>query len=70
MTSLSIVEPLNVIKDISTCFVSGSIFASLNAFAFQCRKEALNDRVIVTTTFAAQATDDAMPFKESLEVVA
>ena len=70
MASLSIVEPLDVVKDISTRFVSGSIFVSLNAFAFQCGKEAFHDRVIVATAFAAQAADDAMPFQQSLKVVA
>ena len=64
MASLSVVEPLDEVKDIRFCFVPREILSSLDAFAFQCREEALHHSVVVATAFVTDAAGNAVSLKQ------
>ncbi len=55
VTSSSIIERLDVIKDIGSCQVSGFIYALLDTLLFQAAEERFGNGVIPAVTTTAHA---------------
>lgn len=69
MAAFSIVEHLNVLEQIGTCFVSGAVAYAVHAFAFENAKEAFYDGVIIAIPGGTHAACDTMPGKLFSEIV-
>ena len=70
MSSLRVVEHLDVVEDVRTCFVVVDVDAPLDAFAFEQLEEALGNGVVVTVTATTHAADDLVCLQEGLPVFA
>ena len=62
-------EPLDAIKDISSCYITGPISASADSIVFHSREEALHHRVMVALAEATHAALDAMVGQQFLELL-
>ena len=60
MSAFWIVEHLDVIEDVSTCFFPICVDFSSNAFALEQFEEALGDRVVVAVATSARARDQVV----------
>ena len=69
MSSSRVVEPFDVIIDISSCFVARPISASADSVVFHSREEALHNGIIVTLAGTAHAALDAVLNKQLLELL-
>jgi hypothetical protein len=58
--SFRIVEPLDVIKDISSCFIARSVSTTTDPIVLHPGEEALHDRVVVALAETAHAALDAV----------
>ena len=58
-----VVEPFNVIEDISTQFVAGTVPAPTQAFCLQSGEETFHCGVIPAITAAAHTASDAVRFQ-------
>jgi hypothetical protein len=70
VASFSIVEHLDVLKQIGLGFVSRPIAYAVDTLSLKDGEEALDDGIVVAVTGAAHAAVDAMPGKFVTKVVA
>ena len=70
MPTPGVVEPLNVVKDICTSFVSGFVPGAKHSFNLQRREEALHRRIVPALSAPAHAAGDALIDQQALEVLA
>ena len=69
MPSFRIVEPLDVIKDINSCFIARAVSASADSIVLHPREEALHDGVVVALAQATHAAFDAVVSQQLLELL-
>ena len=70
MATFSIVEHLNVLKQIGTGLLSVAIANAVHTLSLENTEEALDDGIIVTVTGAAHAAVDAVLGEFMAKVVA
>ena len=69
MPSSRIVEPFDVIKDISSCLITRPISMSTGSIIFHSREEALHDGIVVALALTAHAALDTVIRKQLLELL-
>lgn len=70
MLVLGVVEPLNLVKDICTNFVSGFVSEAKHSFDLQPQEEALHCRFVSVHIVSAHATGYALICQQALFVFA
>lgn len=70
MPPLRIVEPLDVVEDVRSGFLPGSVTPAVAALGLEGREEAFHRRVIPDVAGAAHAAADAQAGQQSLKVFA
>jgi hypothetical protein len=68
VTSFSVVEDFNVVKQAADCFGAAGVPVMIHPFGFKKVEEAFRNRVIVTVSFAAHAASHAMLGKQFLVI--
>ena len=63
MASFSIVEYLDVLKQVGPGFISGPVANAIDTLSLEDGEEALDDGIVVAVAGAAHAAVDAMPGK-------
>jgi hypothetical protein len=67
--SFRIAEPLDVIKDIGSCFVARPVSASTDSILLHPREEALHNRIVVALARTVHAVFDAVVGQQLLELL-
>ena len=70
MSTPGVVEPLDLVKDICTSFVSGFVPEAKHSFDLQLQEEALHCRFVSAHIVAAHATGYALICQQALFVFA
>ena len=63
-------EPLNVIEDISSCFILGSVAPVVNSLTLEHAEEHLAGRIITTMTDRAHAAHQSVAAEIALVITA
>ena len=69
MTSKSIVEHLNIFKDILSGLSLGGVLPMKDQLGFEGAKETFNGRIVVTITFAAHAIHHLSLCQQKLVII-
>ena len=70
MPTPGVVEPLNIVKEVCTGFVSGFVPGAEHSFNLQRGEEALHRRIVPALSAPAHAAGDALIDQQALEVLA